>query len=343
MAAPTESDRTLAERLGVLLDDDGTRLDALDASDFEVEAGSGDQALMRALLSYRSEVLAERPAPDREQSQAMWAGISEEIRPASPAQTEEAAPSRSQRTPRRSRSTLPFRVQWAAFAFLVIGALGVTWFLLQPDPLREILVASSGDRIQTLTTADGSTVRLRPHSSLYRVEVPGADRYRLDGEGQFAVPPRETTPFQIDAGDARVTVLGTRFTVRTWTSEPEVYLSEGRVAVTNTRSTQSDTLRPGQAARVSGDAISVQQADSTSFVSWTKQRLVFARRSAASVARELEQHYDVNLALPAAVGTETISGELALGAQDETLNDFATVLGGRFEQSDDGFQFVEEQ
>mgnify|MGYP006273268749 CR=1 FL=1 len=333
----------MAQRLGVLLADDRVRLRDVDASDLVVEPRE-DSVWMEHLLRYRTETLLARPSPTRSQSQEIWAGIAREMA-ATPATSETRAAgearSRTDRAPRRSRSTLPMRVQWAAFALLVLGAIGVTWFVLQPDPLQEILVAQSGAQVQTLTTADGSTIQLRPNSTLHRVQVAGGDRYRLEGEAQFSVPPRSNTPFQVDAGTARVTVLGTRFTVRTWTPEPQVYLAEGRVAVSHTPSARSDTLRPGQQARVTEDAIDVSEADPAGFISWMEKQLVFRRRTAASIARELQQHYDVSLHLPDSVQQETLSGELALGSRDETLADFGAVLGGSFEAAEDGaYRFV---
>lgn len=335
----------MAQRLGVFLADDRVRLREVDASDLVVEPRE-DGVWMERLLRYRAETIEARPSPTRSQSQEMWASIAREMAatsaapsaraPSARARAADEAASRTDRSPRRSRSTLPMRVQWAAFALLVLGAIGVTWFVLQPDPLQEILVAQSGAQVQTLTTADGSTIQLRPNSTLHRVQVAGADRYRLDGEAQFSVTPRSNTPFQVEAGSARITVLGTRFTVRTWTPEPQVYLAEGRVAVTHTPSARSDTLRPGQQARVTEDAIDVSEADPAGFISWMEKQLLFRRRTAASVARELEQHYDVSLQLPASVREETLSGELALGSREETLADFGAVLGGAFEPDEDG-------
>ncbi|PEN13508.1 hypothetical protein CRI94_09335 [Longibacter salinarum] len=337
MSAPSESDRFLARRLGVLLDDDRMRLRDLDVTDLEV-ASSQDAPFAQALLQYRRETLDARPSPRPEQTERIWAGIEREMEEPSRASSPDAP--REDRAPRRSRSTVPGRVQWAAFALLVVGAIGVTWFVLQPDPLREILVAQSGEQVQTLTTADGSTIRLRPNSTLHRVEVTGADRYRLEGEAQFSVPSRSTIPFEVQAGEARVTVLGTEFTVRTWTREPQVYLSEGTVAVSHVPSSRADTLRPGQQAAISGRSITVEEADPASFVGWIEQRLSFTRRSAESVARELEQQYAVDIVLPQSIRAETISGELILEGREQTLADFAAVLGGSFDRGqDETYQF----
>lgn len=341
---PDASDQALAKRLRRILDDNEVSLDALDASDFDVESPEEEQ-FVQSLLDYRTAVMDRRPAPTNDQSAAMWAGIEKAITsdkksperttsaPDSVGDTRQERAPRADRAPRRSRSTLPARVQWSALAFLIVGAIGVVWFILQPDPLQENLVARSTDRLQTLTTADGSVVRLRPNSSLYRVDIETATRYRLEGEARFSVPPRTDKPFEVDAGAARVQVLGTEFTVRAWTDAPSVFLSEGRVAVSHTPSAQVDTLRPGQQASVGGDGqITLADADSTVFTGWLQQRLVLNQRSVSSVASELEQHFDISIRLSARMQQQTVSGELTLSSQEDALRDLGIVLGGSFEE-----------
>ena len=354
MSTPTESDRHLARRLGVLLDESRPPIDALDASNFEVDVSEDvspeDRAFVQQLITYREAVLAGRPTLDASQSRRMWSEIeasidasadapaAERVGERADAPAEARAPAdREDRAARpsrtRSRSRLPLRVQWAALAVLVLGAVGVTWFILQPDPLDTALVARAESQMRTIRTADGSTVRLRPNSTLYRVEVSNADRYRIDGEARFDVVPRSETPFEVDVGEARVRVLGTRFTVRTWTESPEVYLSEGVVAVTHTPSAQADTLQPGQRAVVSaGGSIDVATADSTGFVSWTERRLVLQQQPLARVVRELEQHYAIEIRVAERLRDQTLSGELALGDPETTLDDLGLVLGGSFER-----------
>jgi ferric-dicitrate binding protein FerR (iron transport regulator) len=176
-------------------------------------------------------------------------------------------------------------------------------------------------------------VRLRPNSALYRVDIPSATRYRLEGEARFSVTPRTDTPFEVDAGDARVQVVGTEFTVRAWTDAPSVYLSEGTVAVSHTPSARVDTLRPGQQATVqaSGD-IELAAADSTAFVGWLQNRMILDQRRAASVAQELEQHFGIQIRLPERMQQETVSGELTLTSRTDALRDLGIVLGGTFEE-----------
>jgi transmembrane sensor len=347
---PGAPDRALAKRLRQLLHNDEVPLASVQASDFDPDSPAEKQ-FVQTLLDYRTATVTARPAPTVEQSETMWAGIEAFMEATAKAPGDrsvqkesareeavqnERAPRRD-RAPRRSRSTLPARVQWSALAFLIVAAVGVIWFVLQPDPLQENLVARSTDRVQTLTTADGSVVRLRPNSSLYRVDTDAATRYRLEGEARFSVTSRpegsSDAPFEVDAGDARVRVLGTEFTVRAWTDAPSVYLSEGSVAVSHTPSARVDTLRPGQqgTVRKSGD-IELVRADSTMFVAWLQNRMILDQRPASSVAKELEQHFDIQIRLPEHVQQETVSGELTLTSRSDALRDLGIVLGGTFEE-----------
>lgn len=342
MSTPTESDRYLARRLGVLLDESRASIDALDASDFEVDASedasSQDLAFVQQLIAYRDAALAQRPTLTDSESQQMWSAIEASIEAPDETRVPAAREDRAARPSRtRSRSRLPLRVQWAALAVLVLGAIGVTWFILQPDPLDTALVARAESQMRTIRTADGSTVQLRPNSTLYRVEIPNVDRYRIEGEARFDVVPRAETPFEVDVGEARVRVLGTRFTARTWTESPEVYLSEGVVAVTHTPSARADTLQPGQRAVVSASgSIDVATADSTGFVGWMERRLVLQQQPLPRVVRELEQHYAIEIRVPDRLGDQTLSGDLELGDPATTLGDLGLVLGGSFEEESPG-------
>ena len=336
---------TWAARLGEWLEE-GRSLDGLDVSDFEVDEES-DRAVLQRVLAYRKKHAAAREELREElsgaRSEQIWSSIEREIRPEAnvkderdrrpgdrPAR-ERVADREAQQSTRRSSRRL---LGWAAAAVALVVAGVLTWTLTQTGPaVQTELVAESGAQIETVETGDGAVVRLRPHSTLERVDVDGADRYRLDGEALFEVASGREVPFEVVAGDAVVQVLGTRFTVRTWTQQPEVFLSEGRVLLRNEPTASADTLRPGQRGTVGpAGTVSVATADSTAYVDWLRGRITFEQRRLGRILREVEQAYGVRLTVPDAMRDETFTGTLRLSDDpDRTLQDLGTVMGGRFE------------
>lgn len=305
--------RRLAERIGALRAA-GRALEEADWPD--------DDTVIRVLRAYRA---GQDPSPAPEQSARMWAAIDAETADAeAPAQEAEAAPARI--------FALPSAVRWAVAASLLL-AVGVTWLLLSGPPAPEP-VAAATTAVATYTAPDGSTIRLRPHSTLYRIAATDARRYRLEGEAFFDVATR-AEPFIVDAGALQVRVLGTRFTAHTW-GQPAVFLQEGRVRVRTTARSDTVTLAPGQQSMLAADGTLTPPApaDTLAALDWLRDEIALDGQPAGAVVAELAHHYDLTITLPDPVAAETLSGRIALETPQQSLSDLGVVLGGRFERVD---------
>ena len=227
-------------------------------------------------------------------------------------------------------------------ASVAIAAV-VAWLVLADAP-EPVQVAAATTSIEAYTAPDGSTIRLRPHSTLYRIDSEGERRYRLNGEALFEVTPRPNRPFVVEAGALRVQVLGTTFTAHTW-GQPAVFLQEGRVQLSTATDGEGVILQPGQRSTLTaaGTLTPPTAADSTAALDWLRQEVVFQSQPMADVVAELEQHYDLTITLPDAVAAETLSGQIALGTPQQSLEDLGLVLGGWFERVDARtYRFVQE-
>src|SRR5690606_21486099 len=91
----------------------------------------------------------------------------------------------------------------------------------------------------TVPFDDGSVIELAPRTQVTtRKSTP--DRVELTvvhGRATFDVKPNGPRTWLVDAGDVRVTVLGTRFTVTRDRDEVEVTVVRGKVQVTSRRGT----------------------------------------------------------------------------------------------------------
>jgi transmembrane sensor len=323
--APPDRNQQLAKRLGQLRAENAS-LEAL---------ADGDDELMEVLLAYRRKQASERPDPAPEVTERLWAGIESEMETAPPRRADRS--SRRRREPvRRDRTRrLDWRLAGALAAVLVVGV--VAWLLVPAQGPR--LVAEAGPERVTHRTDAGDVIRLRPHTTLYRVR-PDAPRYRVEGEAVFEVAPRDGSPFELTADGIRVRVLGTRFAVQTWTRRPTVFLEEGRLAVQNVGTGQGATLRPGESGTLTDDGgISVQTAAADPYVDWLNGRITFDSEPAGTVAAELAQHYGLRVHLPDSLAAQSVTGRLLLEERDQALEDFGRVLGGRFVPTDGGVRF----
>ncbi len=169
------------------------------------------------------------PAPDSMETDAAWEALSARL-------FAESAPATTASPPSTGREAVSTRRRWRVPASIAAAAAAATLFSLAPAGES----ARPGE-IARVTLAAGSTVELAPGSRVFWRRgfswipgVPAGDRVvRLDGEAFFDVT-RVGREFRVETRDAVVTVLGTRFNVRSHDGDPtRVTVEEGRVAVSD--------------------------------------------------------------------------------------------------------------
>lgn len=234
----------------------------------------------------------------------------------------------------------PTKFIWAAAATILIAAFaGILYYQsLQPQ-----LLAFSEQQIETVTLDDGSSVTLRPHTSLYLLSADErTHNYRLRGEAYFEVVPDTDRTFSVEAGNAKVSVLGTKFDLSTWGKQTQVYLEEGSIRFENRTTNDSVILSEGESAQTSdNESITTAIPEYNEFTDWMNKELIFRNKTARYVFNELEQEFDLNISAPEAVMQTRLSGGLSLENIQQSLEDLSLVLGGRFiNEGDRRYRFV---
>jgi ferric-dicitrate binding protein FerR (iron transport regulator) len=154
--------------------------------------------------------------------------------------------------------------RWMAVAASVVLVVGLSWFFILKNQKTGINsaapVAKTKDILnntpqkKTLTLSDGSTVELLSNSTLsYPENFNAAKRdVLLNGEATFTVAKNVAKPFSVYSNSVLITVLGTRFTVKSYEANTatKVILQEGRVMVKISDSSDPDNkteyyLTPG--------------------------------------------------------------------------------------------------
>src|SRR5690606_39214563 len=156
----------------------------------------------------------------------------------------------------------------------------------------------------TLMLSDGTRIWLNAASSItYPSVFNGQERrVRVTGEVYFEVARRDRQPFIVEAGNDRITVLGTMFNVRAYTEEGPVKTSlvEGSVRI------NEQLLKPGE-AYVAGEVVETSLEQD---IAWRNGFFHFDGMDLQMVMREIGRWYDVRIAYPNGVPKIEFGGEL---------------------------------
>lgn len=150
-----------------------------------------------------------------------------------------------------------------------------------------------------VTLADGTKVWLNCESTLrYPVEFGKEQReVFLDGEGYFEVNKAAEWPFIVNTEEMNVRVTGTKFNVKSYSTEPVVHttLVEGSVR-TCTGQTQV-LLTPSEQFclnKTTGKS-SVQKVDTELYTGWTEGMFVFRNQCMEEVMNDLARWYKMTV------------------------------------------------
>jgi ferric-dicitrate binding protein FerR (iron transport regulator) len=195
------------------------------------------------------------------------------------------------------QSFIPAFIRIAAMVVIVTG-LG--WMIYKVASPEKVTVASKMDEknIEVLL-ADGSKAYLNRDSRLIYPESFGNNKRRvtLKGEAYFEIAPDASRPFIIDAGNARVRVLGTSFNVITdnGNKEVEVFVTTGKVMLSSNDGSQSLTLEPGYIGKISGTNASSALNTNVNYLSWNTELLSYDGERLGVVFADLKRTFNIDI------------------------------------------------
>lgn len=225
----------------------------------------------------------------------------------------------------------------AALATLALSASGggiLAWQHWRHLPLYEASFATARGQQQSVTLPDGSVLRLdtatRIAVTLYRQR---REVRLLDGQAVFQVHADTARPFDVLAGAMRITVVGTRFSVRHvpgigGMDDVRVEVEEGRVRVARSSTPGGApyvTLVAGQriAADQAGRLGEVKRVTQSGIAPWREGRVNFDDTPLAEVLAELERYRQTGLVLH---GTQVAQLRVSGSFDPLRLDNFLRVL-----------------
>ncbi len=256
--------------------------------------------------------------------------------------------------PRRRVSS--YRCWWAA-AVLVpfIFLCGSVWFLadkvgLFSETEYAELVVPCGEQMRVVLQ-DGTVVQLNSDTRLKYPKKFGifTRTVELWGEGYFEVAKEKDRPFVVDLGDINVKVTGTKFNVKAYTAESNLWvtLDEGGVLLKDTKGKEYP-LHPGESAeynRRSGVCQISRPENMEQITSWRSKGLNFYLTPLKEIVKVLERQYDVHFIVP---DSSLLDHRFTLSTNKvnvvDVLNDLEAVSHISFNETEEGvFKITEKE
>jgi ferric-dicitrate binding protein FerR (iron transport regulator) len=221
----------------------------------------------------------------------------------------------------------------AAAVLLIFGAWAVIRLLTGSPSMIEMAATTT---VLRDTLPDGSRITLNAASRLtYPERFEGVTReVKLTGEAFFEVTRDSLQPFVVDAGPAKVKVLGTSFRVKAISGEAvEVHVATGRVMLfridPRTADTTSVFLEAGQHGllRVNAGRPEVVEQAAPDDLFWANRSLDFSATPLQEVIGLLEKYYGIRVTVS---NPGILACRLSATFADEPAERIMTVIAESF-------------
>lgn len=250
------------------------------------------------------------------------------LAPGAAAQAAPPAPA-DQATPEVQRRPLPRFSQWRIAAAMLVTVGAAAGLLATRENVADVRYETRLGAHQTHALKDGSRLTLNT-ATLLRARVSGSERtvWLDQGEAYFDIAHDTAHPFVVNAGANRITVLGTRFTVRRDAGGTSVVVVDGRVQVENAQGAgQPPVLLVKHQKVVATPAAMVKSDESEArieqMLSWRDGKLVFDQVTLDYAASEFNRYNKKRLVLAdAEAASMKIGGRFDAG----NVKGFASLL-----------------
>ena len=203
----------------------------------------------------------------------------------------------------------PTRMSFLKSTFMRVAAVALIMFSLGTTLVylnntgklskRTFLATGNDQKNLQVVLPDGSKIFLNRNSEFsYRANFGKRRRdVRLTGEAFFEISADASKPFIIDAGNAKVKVVGTSFNVITKNGESavEVYVKTGKVMLSDNSGSQSLVLDPGfvgtMDSKISGKTLN----KNPNYLAWNTGLLFYNGQKLDVVFNDLKRVYNMEI------------------------------------------------
>lgn len=227
-------------------------------------------------------------------------------------------------------------MQWTvSVAALFVLCVGSYFLVHQADRKEHVKIDKTYCKVLmpenckgSVVLPDSSVVWLNSGSTLIYPENFESDKrnVKLVGEAYFEVRRNPLAPFQVEAGEMKITVLGTTFNVKSYPDDEivETVLLTGSVNV-KVREQEVYKLRPNEKISLNtrNDRISVSTVVGSDYNVWKEERLSFDNATLSDVLNKLEKWYGVEIICADSLKQNT---RLSLTVRNESVNEMLKMI-----------------
>jgi transmembrane sensor len=208
---------------------------------------------------------------------------------------------------RKKTSALIYKYAAILLIAILLGSAGYFLVKNQMNPVYAEVISGDGQLVNEFVLPDGSTVTLNSNSKLvYPEKFNNQQReVTIAGEAFFDVNPDPDRPFIINAGNARVKVLGTSFNVNAYPEAEavEVTVKTGIVQVLCCEGEEREgdelLLNAGEKGTVFNGTRKLEKTVNTdrNYLAWKTHTLIFEKTRLAEVVQHLNKVYHTDIQL----------------------------------------------
>lgn len=213
-----------------------------------------------------------------------------------------------------------------AAAFIVLIAIAAVFIFKVTSGTPEIVTQFSENKSININLPDGSSVTLNKNSSVkFPEEFQNNKReILLKGEAFFSVVKNEK-PFIVITGNAKTTVLGTKFNVWTNAEKTEVFVKEGKVNVTGNN--KGVTLTENEISRIVRNNVpsNPEKVEADFVLDWLEGKMIFRKTPLNKVIEKLEKYYNQEISLQTG-DDENLSKSLTGKFENKNLDSVLTMV-----------------
>jgi len=211
-------------------------------------------------------------------------------------------------------------------------------------------VATGVAETKVVALNDGSKITVGGKSAIEAFTDPKARRVELaEGQAFFEVAHDPAHPFVVVAGDAEITVRGTKFDVKRIGDDVKVNVLEGRVEVRRrgvltflSASSPDAVLTAGQASELapSSDAFAKAAPAATSAGEWRSGRLYYADAPLSDIVADARRYSNARIELSGDVSALSLTVSYRAGDIEGLSDSIEAALPVRVERRNDGLVIV---
>lgn len=176
----------------------------------------------------------------------------------------------------------------------------------------------------SLVLSDGSKVWLNSESELeYLASFSTKERrVKLKGEGYFEIAKDPERPFIVETNLMEVRAVGTAFSVKSYTDEPKVILTEGKIEVTSNRS--KIALVAGQKVELLDTLLQMDKSENEEEALSIKEGYFnFNEKNIQEILDDIRRWYGVDLVIKRPLGAKKYMGGID---RNVTLGELCVLL-----------------